>query len=217
MPEFLQNFDIRNEFVHLLNISADNYRVVLTTLTGADDDEFQLISYYRYLIVLVQYMMHHDYCVGYELVGDCTNFTLGTVKKMNPVIIHKALTMIVDALGQRMKKLHLISGSKFFDTIVLIFKQALSAKLAQRLVIHNNLESLYEHIPKQHLPKDLGGGLETMNELSERTFKEVCTDEHLAVVKRMETATTDESCRPTAKFNEEYSGTPGSFKTLCVD
>ncbi|KAH9643480.1 hypothetical protein HF086_005575 [Spodoptera exigua] len=199
MPEFLQNFDIRNEFVHLLNISqtcilpkpsADNYRVVLTTLTGADDDEFQLISYYRYLIVLVQYMMHHDYCVGYELVGDCTNFTLGTVKKMNPVIIHKALTMIV---------------------------QALSAKLAQRLVIHNNLESLYEHIPKQHLPKDLGGGLKTMNELSERTFKEVCTDEHLAVVKRMETATTDESCRPTAKFNEEYSGTPGSFKTLCVD
>ncbi|KAF9806240.1 hypothetical protein SFRURICE_021459 [Spodoptera frugiperda] len=200
MPEFLQNFDVRNEFVHLFNISqtcilpkpsADNYRVVLTTLTGVDDDEFQLISYYRYLILLVQYMMHHDYCVGYELVGDCSNFTLATVKKMNPVIIHKALTMIVDALGQRMKKLHLISGSKFFDTIVLIFKQALSAKLSQRLVIHNNVESL--------------------------NFKEVCTDENLAVVKRMETATTDESRRPSAKFNEEYSGTPGSFKTLCVD
>ncbi|KAJ8711042.1 hypothetical protein PYW07_008284 [Mythimna separata] len=226
MPEFLQNYDIRNEFKPLFNIcntcllpkpSSDNYRVVISTLTGEDDNKFELVSYYRYLIVLGQYMLQHDYCNGYELVGDSRNITMGTVKKLNPITIHKALTLIVEALGQRMKKIHLISGSKFFDTILLVFKQALSAKLAQRLVVHNSVESLYDHIPREHLPKDLGGDERSMKELTEMDFKEVSTDEHIAIVKNMETASTDESCRQSIKFNEDYSGMPGSFKTLCVD
>lgn len=68
-------------------------------------------------------------------------------------------------MGQRMKKIHLISGSKFFDTILLVFKQGLSAKLAQRLVVHSNIESLYDHIPKEMLPRDLGGNEKSMKEL----------------------------------------------------
>lgn len=48
-------------------------------------------------------------------------------------------------------------------------------------------------------------------------FKEFSSDDHIAKVKFMEQASTDESCRLPGKFNEEYSGMPGSFKTLCVD
>ncbi|XP_022834756.1 uncharacterized protein LOC111362325 [Spodoptera litura] len=226
MPEFLQNFDIRNEFVHLFNIcdtfilpkpGADNYRVIISRVTGVDDDKFELISFYRYTIALITYMMHNDYCHGYELVGDCRSITLGTVKTLNPVTIHKGLTLISEALGQRMKKLHLISGSKFFDTVLVVMKQALTGKLAQRLVVHDCVESLYEHIPKEHLPKEFGGNEKTSKELAEMDFKEMSSDKHIAVLKRMETATTDESLRSSTKFNEEYSGTPGSFKTLCVD
>lgn len=65
-----------------------------------------------------------------------------------------------------MKKIHLISGSKFFDTVVVVFKQALSAKLAQRLVIHDSYESLYDHIPREHLPKELGGNEKSSQELN---------------------------------------------------
>ncbi|KAH9638208.1 hypothetical protein HF086_002050 [Spodoptera exigua] len=162
-------------------------------------------------------MMHNDYCHGYELVGVSTNVSMAIVKKLNPIVVHKAVTLIVDALGQRMKKIHLISDSKFFDAILMVFKQALTAKLAKRLVVHNSLESLHEHITREHLPKDLGGDEKTMKELAEMDFEAVSSDEHIAAMKRMETAITDESLRPTGQFNEEYSGTPGSFKTLCVD
>lgn len=65
-----------------------------------------------------------------------------------------------------MKKVHLVSDSKFFETILVVFKQAFSAKLAKRLIVHNNWESLHEHIPKKHLPKDLGGDEKTMKELA---------------------------------------------------
>ncbi|XP_026737019.1 uncharacterized protein LOC113500424 [Trichoplusia ni] len=226
MPDYLQNFDIKNEFKALRNISHicvlpkptdDNYRVIITSLTGQDDDDFQLISYYRYMFVLGEYMLHNDYCCGYEFVGDTNNFTMGTVKKMNPIVIHKALTLLVEAMGQRMKKLHLVSGSKFFDTILLLFKQGLSAKLASRLIVHPNYESLYQHIPKEMLPSNMGGNERSMQELDGVVFKEMCSDVHIANVKHMEQASTDESCRVSSKFNEEYSGMPGSFKTLCVD
>ncbi|XP_022834758.1 uncharacterized protein LOC111362327 [Spodoptera litura] len=226
MPEFLRNFDIRNEFIGLNRSihtcilpkpTADNYRVIISTVSGEDGELFDLMEYYRYLIVLGEYMMHNDYCHGYELVGVSTNVSMAIVKKLNPIIMHKAVTLITDALGQRMKKIHLISDSKFFETILVIFKQALTAKLAKRLIVHNSFESLHEHITREHLPKDLGGDEKTMKELAEMDFKAISSDEHIAFVKRMETATTDESLRPCAKFNEDYSGTPGSFKTLCVD
>nr|XP_021196938.2 uncharacterized protein LOC110381070 [Helicoverpa armigera] len=226
MPEFLQNYDIRNEFVPHNNVcmtcvlpkpTPDNYRVVVSVLTGVHDNKFELISYYRYLIVFGHYMLQHDYCNGYEIIGDTRNIQMGTIKTMNPIIVHKALNLVIEALGQRMKKIHFLSGSKFFDTLITIIKQGLSQKLSQRLVIHDSVESLYDHIQKEHLPKDLGGDEKSVKELTEMDFKEISSDEHIERVKYMEQASTDESLRNSATFNEEYSGMPGSFKTLCVD
>lgn len=48
-------------------------------------------------------------------------------------------------------------------------------------------------------------------------FQEWSSDNHIEKIKFMETAATDESARLGCKFNEEYSGMPGSFKTLFVD
>lgn len=68
-------------------------------------------------------------------------------------------------MSLRMKKIHLISGSKLFDTLLIILKQGFSAKLRERIVIHATVESLHEHIPKASLPKELGGDERTINEL----------------------------------------------------
>lgn len=52
---------------------------------------------------------------------------------------------------------------------------------------------------------------------TEIQFKELSSDANIAKLKFMEEAATDESYRLPCTFNEEYSGVPGSFKTLCVD
>ncbi|XP_075983935.1 alpha-tocopherol transfer protein-like isoform X2 [Anticarsia gemmatalis] len=226
MPEFLQNFDVKNEFKSLFVIqdtcvmpkpTTDNYRLIITKASGLDDNDFKFIDYYRYLIVLGHYMLCNDYCHGYEMIADSRTITMNIVKKFNPIIIHKAMTLLVEAMGQRMKKIHLISGSKFFEAVLMLFKQGLSAKLRQRVIVHPNMESLYEHVPKELLPEELGGTEKSMKELAVQNFEAVSTEEHIGKLKLMEEATTDESCRLQCKFNEEYSGMPGSFKTLCVD
>lgn len=43
------------------------------------------------------------------------------------------------------------------------------------------------------------------------------SEEHVEYMKMMNKAGTDEKYRQTDKFNEQYMGTPGTFRTLNVD
>lgn len=69
-------------------------------------------------------------------------------------------------MGQRMKRIHMISGSKLFDALLMAFKQGLSAKLRERIVIHQNLEGLHNYVPKDLLPKEFGGDERSVKELN---------------------------------------------------
>ncbi|XP_075983985.1 alpha-tocopherol transfer protein-like [Anticarsia gemmatalis] len=226
MPEYLQHFDIKNEFDHLFKVAhtcmlprptADNYRVIFIVATGEDDKEYQLIQFYRYIIVLSHYLVTNDYCQGFEIVSDLSNLPLNIIVRFNPLVIHRAFMVLTECLGQRTKKIHLFGCFKFFEIVLNIVKRGLSAKLQERIVIHADAESLYHYIPREQLPKDFGGDEMSVKELAERNFQELSSEEHIARVKFMEQVTTDESRRLTCQFNEEYSGMPGSFKSLCVD
>ncbi|XP_075983788.1 alpha-tocopherol transfer protein-like [Anticarsia gemmatalis] len=226
MPEFLQNFDIRNEFVYAFNIldicllpkpSDDNYRIVLIVNNGKADENYEVVQFYRYMIVMSHYLLMHDYCQGFEVVADMTKINMGVIKKLGPVMIAKGLMVVMECLGQRMKKIHLFSSFKLFEVVFNILKIGLSSKVKERIIFHPTVDTLYEHIPREQLPKDYGGDEKSLKELTELNFKEFSSDEHIARVKFMSEAGTDESRRMACTFNEEYSGVPGSFKTLCVD
>ncbi|CAB3222188.1 unnamed protein product [Arctia plantaginis] len=226
MPDFLKGFDVRNEFVPLFKVydtcllptpTEDNYRVVLVQATGEEHDDFEVILFYRYLIVIGHYLLTHDYCQGFEIVADFRKLTAKTVRKGNPIVVHKALTLLTECMGQRMKKIHFFNNSKFFEAMLFLIKQGLSSKLKDRVVIHSSNEELYKHLPREMLAKEFGGDEKSVKELAEIQFKELSSDANIAKLKFMEEAATDESYRLPCTFNEEYSGVPGSFKTLCVD
>ncbi|XP_038216314.1 clavesin-2-like [Zerene cesonia] len=228
LPEYLTKYDMRNEFLPKLKWchtsimpkpTADNYRVLITCAHNPDATDFvDFMQYYRYCISLMDYMFNHDYNAGYEIVFDTRNYTLGVVSKLNPLGMKKAATIYLEAIGLRLKHLHVISGSKLFDVVLTILKQSLSEKLTHRVVVHDNIESLHKYISPDVLPADYGGKeKKCLKELCEDTLKEMCTDEHIKHFKESEKAMTDESHRITLKFDEEYLGMPGSFKTLCVD
>ncbi|KAI8442110.1 hypothetical protein MSG28_005736 [Choristoneura fumiferana] len=48
-------------------------------------------------------------------------------------------------------------------------------------------------------------------------LEELSTEEHIEYMKFSQSASTDESKRTKDKFNENYIGMPGSFRTLSVD
>lgn len=73
-------------------------------------------------------------------------------------------------MGQRLKKIHLLSGSKFFDTFLMILKQGLSAKIRDKIVVHSSVESIHDYIPRDKLPADYGGDEGSMKELNGKSL-----------------------------------------------
>ncbi|CAB3245648.1 unnamed protein product [Arctia plantaginis] len=226
MPDYLIGLDPKHEFIPLFEVfesfllpmpTDENYRVVFIVATGREHEDYQLIHFYRYLFVIIYYFLTHDYCQGFEIVSDIRKITAKTITTINPMVLHKGLMLLTDCLGQRIKKIHFFNNSKFFEAVLFLTKQALSAKLKERIVVHSDYEGLYNHIPKEHVPKDYGGDALSVKELTDNLRKELSSDEHIAYLKFMEQAATDESCRLPCAFNEEYSGMPGSFKSLTVD
>ncbi|XP_049879695.1 clavesin-1-like [Pectinophora gossypiella] len=226
LPELTQNFNIKHEFDALFRCTRqcvlpkptkDHYRVLISEVHNAEDYEnAELLHFYRYAIVFIEYMLCHDHNAGIEFIMDNRRMSLGVLAKMNPLVVHKAFTLM-EAYGLRLKTLHIISSSKFLDTLVSIMKQGMSTKLGSRIQIHTNVESLHRFIAADILPEDYGGHEKSIAELTVDLFKEMSSDKQVAWMKYVEGVSTDEACRLSGDFNEEYMGMPGSFKTLCVD
>lgn len=69
-----------------------------------------------------------------------------------------------------MLAIYLISSSKVVDAFVSILKQALRAKLSNRICVLKTAEALSENIPKEILPKDYGGNEKSLAELHGKTI-----------------------------------------------
>lgn len=70
----------------------------------------------------------------------------------------------------RLKTIYQLSSSKVIDVLVSITKQALSAKLGNRIRVLKTLEAVHEHIPKEILPKDYGGNEKSLAEMQGTTI-----------------------------------------------
>ncbi|XP_022115152.2 alpha-tocopherol transfer protein-like [Pieris rapae] len=226
MPEFLRNFDVKDEFSRVVKWNYycilpkptnDNYRVLVTAVHNPDAPDIDMLELYRFAISLMEYILQYDYNAGFEVIFDTRMYTFGVVTKFNPIMLKKCTTIFLEALGFRLKRMHVISGSKLFDIVFSILKSALTEKLVKRIIVHDSVESLQNYISKDILPVDFGGTEKSLKDICEATLEEMRKEEHVARLKFLETAGTDESKRLNQTFNEEYSGMPGSFKSLCVD
>lgn len=66
----------------------------------------------------------------------------------------------------RLKGIHFITPSKAIDTFVQLVKKTLSKKVAERVQVHKDMESVYKYVPKEIMPSDYGGQAKTLEELS---------------------------------------------------
>ena len=65
----------------------------------------------------------------------------------------------------KIKGIHILSQSRAIDALVTLFKQIFSAKLASRIAVHKTVDTLYDYVPKEILPKEYGGNEKTISEM----------------------------------------------------
>ncbi|CAG5022699.1 unnamed protein product [Parnassius apollo] len=225
MPQFYKFIDFKTEYKYsdiiwdglLPKMTDDYYRIYVVKSVGKRFD-YDIMSYFRWTIAMAEYMTAYDYSRGVIVVLDYLETNLVELLKLvNFVELRQVLTLLIDGYGMRVKAMHIITPSKTVENLVALFKQILSAKLGQRIQIHKDLESLHKFVQKDVLPEELGGNERSIVNLHEEWVDVFSSREFQEYFSIMKAATTNEKYRQTDKFNEEYMGIAGTFKTLNVD
>ncbi|XP_052739026.1 uncharacterized protein LOC112056854 [Bicyclus anynana] len=227
LPQFFGTYNVKTDFESLHKFAysfplpkstEDHYRINITKFFNVAWDPDKSINFYRYNVILAEYVKAHDYLSGFITIIDCTESNLmNLLKNANPVQVRQAVSIFINGYGMRMKGIHLISKSGFVDGLVMLIKQVVSAKIADRINVHKTFEDLHKFIPKAILPEDYGGEERSMKTLHEEWLDVLSSEEHLRYLEDINSATTNESCRQKDQFCEQYAGMPGTFRYLSVD
>ncbi|XP_060806846.1 uncharacterized protein LOC106129868 [Amyelois transitella] len=226
MPEFFLPVDVKTmkSNMECLNIAImpklteENYRVYMLKNFGKQFSSTFFMDVYKVLISMWQYMMRHDYHAGFIIVYDMSEANLVDVMtSINLTEFRQIATIIMEGYGARIKDIYCISSSKLMKTLVDLLKPMVSKKLGDRVQIIEDKNLLKEKISVEILPSDYGGKEKSLPELHQDWFDELSSEDHMEFMKKMSESKTNEAMRQTDKFNEEYLGMPGTFRSLSVD
>ncbi|KAG7303408.1 hypothetical protein JYU34_011923 [Plutella xylostella] len=196
---------------------SDSSRVMVTQLLTDNIDDFNLLTYFRYCFLVGEYRLHFDYSLSERYIIDLKNFSLSHLSKVSPMTVKKSEVLATEGFGTKIKGIHILNAPPFVDKVVFLLKSALKEKVASRLHVHSTYADLHKHIPKEILPRDYDGDEQSVSKLAAQWKDELRTDAARKLIKELDNLRTDETKRQTGKFNEEYLGMPGSFRTLSVD
>ncbi|XP_077869746.1 alpha-tocopherol transfer protein-like isoform X2 [Saccoglossus kowalevskii] len=95
---------------------------------------------------------------GVVFVGDYEGLTMRHILKMGPTQAKKQMDCMMNSNPMRFKANHIIRQPEIMDTLFLIFKPFMSAKLIERHHFHGQeYGTLHEHVPSSILPPEFGG------------------------------------------------------------
>ncbi|XP_041971740.1 uncharacterized protein LOC121727808 [Aricia agestis] len=195
----------------------DNTRIHITRYLTSDLDDIPLLLMLRWILMELDYSSCVDHHFGVRCIVDYSNFPMSYILKINPMLVKKIELLGAKAYGLKIKGIHMINVPSFLDKIMTIIKSSLSEKLAGRINVYSTYDDLYADISKDILPKEYGGNGATCAEISDQWKDALQSEDGKKIIQDIEKVTADETKRSSCKFNEEYLGMPGSFRTLSVD
>ncbi|XP_060806673.1 alpha-tocopherol transfer protein isoform X1 [Amyelois transitella] len=172
---------------------------------------------FRNTFMLGDIRLTYDYMLGDIWVLDIKEVGFGHVLRANPVTMQKTAHIFQDGMGLRISAIHVLNAPILGQTVLSFMKQFFKPKIMDRVKIHESVEELHKHLPKQYLPKDYGGDLPSMEDFKDKYEKELRSDKTRKYLLDFSKLISDERKRPGASIYDEYARMSGSFKKLDLD
>ncbi|KAL3270763.1 hypothetical protein HHI36_021289 [Cryptolaemus montrouzieri] len=189
-------------------------RLHIAKITESKEEAEDGLDFYIMPMMIGEMMMGYDFFLSNELLIDLANYKFKIFMKFTPSVNYK-LVNLVTSLHLRIHKIHIINPPLFWDKISSIMKVFLSASFMEKTYIHQSLESLYEHIPKEYLPSDYGGTEKSLEELHEMWSQTLKANEER--FRRLTKVKIKEIQNQKETINDMGMGVDGSFKRLAID
>ncbi|KAK7861949.1 hypothetical protein R5R35_006319 [Gryllus longicercus] len=228
LPDFFKNRDptcpkirkIMELGVFLpLGVDGEGRRVILFRGGAYDPNEVDINDVFKANMMMVDVMVMEDDALivkGQVGIMDMSNMTVAHATHMTPSLAKKSMTVFQEGYPLRPKAMHYLHMKSIFESIFNLFKTFMKEKLRNRVHVHSDLNTFYQSVPKEILPKEYGGNAGTIKEISEEWQKKLeawrqyfAEDDQFCAV---------ESKRPgRPKTHQDLFGLEGSFRPLAVD
>ncbi|CAG9791526.1 unnamed protein product [Diatraea saccharalis] len=230
IPHFFTKFDVKSSLLadscdgFLPTLTKDHYRVYLTSNSIQEFNQETFLALYQCFVSMLEYVCRFDYSCGIILVLDLRNMNLfDCVKHINISDLSHTFSLLLSGYnfqsgyGFRLKGMHIITSSKFVDSLVAIFKQILNKKVGERIQVFRTVEEVYDHIEKDILPEEYGGKEMSKTELHQKWLDILSSEDHIEYMTNMNEAKTIEELRMKNGVKSEHLGVPGTFRALNMD
>ncbi|CAH1382622.1 unnamed protein product, partial [Tenebrio molitor] len=108
---------------------------------------------------------HYDYVPNVRIIIDFKGWVMSHVLQVNINELLKLMDIYQNILMVRISGIELINAPRLLGTLLNMAKVVLKPKLFSRMFAHQDLVSLHKNVPKQNLPSDYGGELQSVEEL----------------------------------------------------
>ncbi|CAG9820572.1 unnamed protein product [Phaedon cochleariae] len=225
VPEFFENSHPESSrmqcyldtayYIPLPKSTEDGYRISVFKLINADPEHFNALDFFGSTYNSIEIRLHEDHFVGEIVIYDLKDASLRHIMKFTPVSLKKAATLLEKVLNNSVQQLHILNYPSYAESLINLVKKLLKPKIAERLHLHQGIDTISEFLPSRLLPEDYNGQERSLKELNELWRKKL--SDYRERFDALTTLRVDETKRPTPVINDEILGFHGNFKKLCVD
>ncbi|XP_047999575.1 uncharacterized protein LOC125236702 [Leguminivora glycinivorella] len=227
LPHFFEKCNVKRDFpklhetyisVHMPKMTEDNNRIYIAKVTAKSLTPDVFLEAYQHSVILSEYMKLHDYSQGCHVIADFRDVNImEMLSQMNIIEFRNVITLYLEGYGFGVKGVYVLSTSKLIHTFLNMVKPFISAKIAERIRVLKDVESLQVYVPKRLLPEEYGGSQKSLLDIYDDWVEELSSEKHVTYTKEMRLARTNEAFRRKDKCQEDYMGMPGTFKILSID
>lgn len=199
----------------------DSPRVILARAGVGDPSKFNVFTVMSVNSMVTDILINEDdqnIVAGMVTIQDLKGVTLAQMAQMTPSVAKKGTMIFQEAIPIRPKLMHYLNMPSFFDSLFQLFKSFLKEKLQKRIMFHtsDDMESIYQYVPREILPKEYGGTDGTLQELTDYWKKKV-EDYRDWFLEDMKYKSIESRRLGKPKTGDEIFGIEGSFRKLNVD
>jgi len=205
-------------FCLLPESTPDGCRVIFIYAKRIEPELFVLSDFIKALTMTIDMLlMTSGTFTGLIIIYDMKGFSLSHVGRLGINMMKKYVYFLQDGLPARLKAIHTINTASFIDMITSMLKPFMNKELSEKLHYHSiNSESIFDFIPKDIMPVEIGGTGQCLKDINDDTFNKI--NEMRKWFLDEENYRVDEQKRPgKPKTENDYFGVEGSFKTLNLD
>ncbi|XP_071442892.1 alpha-tocopherol transfer protein-like [Hetaerina americana] len=150
---------------------------------------------------------------------DTKGFTLSHLAKVAIPILKKFMTYVQEGHPVKLRGIHVMNTMPIIDKLMGIMRPFMKAEMARLIHFHTpGSTTLYKYIPKEILPADYGGNVESVATIKERV--KASFESRRAWFIETDYLKADETKRQDSRSREhttELFGMEGSFRKLSID